>query len=374
MLTEDRKAFKKSISKNKNKVRFSLDTKTLEIPGKDEINEQADGEEDQTENSSPILASKDFRTTLEGTIDLDEKTAGEDMDQESDLDSETASPEVPEMAPIANTELTIDSDEPEPEVEVEVEVSKPSASPPILKVYLENSQGFKSFKYDQSTCVRDVLICLKEKLNLDLIDCYGLVVRLGNQSSVSSFVMLEETRQLYKIKEQYGSDAQFQCMLRYVFVPSTFDELLSNNEHSLNYLYEQSFKDVLLERFGNELKYEMTLHLATLSILHSYANNRSASKRFDAATDYLNKNDFFSEFGTNYELDEFLPASFLDSNILNRTDLKKLLDQNLEWFLEKNFLNRHDIKIEYLKCMNELLQFSGRIFFVNLLVSSSLNL
>lgn len=370
LLTEDRKAFKKSISKNKNKVRFSLDTKTLEIPSKEVANDQEDEEKDQTEDSSPILTSKDFRTTLEGTIDLDEKIIGEDiMGQESDLNSDTASPEVPEMAPIANTEFTIDSEEPEAEVEVEVEVSKPSASPPILKVYLENNQGFKSFKYDQNTCVRDVLICLKEKLNLDLIDCYGLVVRLGNQSSVSSFVMLEETRQLYKIKEQYGSDAQFQCMLRYVFVPSNFDELLSNNEHSLNYLYEQSFKDVLFERFGNELKYEMILHLATLSILHSYANNRSDSKRFDAATDYLNKSDFFSEFGTNYELEEFLPASFLDSNILNRTDLKKLLDQNLEWFLEKNFLNKHDIKIEYLKCMNELLQFSGRVFFVNLLVS-----
>ncbi len=137
------------------------------------------------------------------------------------------------------------------------------------------------------------------------------------------------------------------------------------------YLFKRllkSFKDVIFERFGNELKYEMILHLATLSILHSYANS-SEPKRFDSANDFLNKEDFFKEFGTNYELDQVLPQSFLDSNILNRTDLKKLLDQNLEWFLEKNFLNKHDIKIEYLKCMNELLQFSGRLFFVNLLVS-----
>jgi hypothetical protein len=43
--------------------------------------------------------------------------------------------------------------------------------------------------------------------------------------------------------------------------------------------------------------------------------------------------------------------------------------QNLDWFFEKKFLNKNDIKSEYLKCMNELFQFSGRIFLVYLLVS-----
>lgn len=33
----------------------------------------------------------------------------------------------------------------------------------------------------------------------------------------------------------------------------------------------KSCNDVILERFGNELKYEMVLHLATLSILHEHA-------------------------------------------------------------------------------------------------------
>ena len=112
----------------------------------------------------------------------------------------------------------------------------------------------------------------------------------------------------------------------------------------------------------------MILHLATLSILHHYVKS-SDPRKFEASTDYLNKIEFFNEFGADYELDEFLPQSFLESNILNRKDLRKLLNQNLEWFLEKNFLNKHDIKLEYLKCMSELLQFSGRIFFVTLLVS-----
>jgi hypothetical protein len=69
-----------------------------------------------------------------------------------------------------------------------------------------------------------------------------------------------------------------------------------------------------------------------------------------------------------FNLEKFIPKSLLDSNILKRKDLKRLLAQNLDWFYEKNFLNKNDIKQEYLKCMNELLQYSGRIYYVNLLV------
>ena len=67
-------------------------------------------------------------------------------------------------------------------------------------------------------------------------------------------------------------------------------------------------------------------------------------------------------------LENYLPKTVLDSNILKRKDLKKLILQNLSWFFEKRFFDQASIQIEYLKCMNELLQFSGRIYFVNLLV------
>jgi hypothetical protein len=70
-----------------------------------------------------------------------------------------------------------------------------------------------------------------------------------------------------------------------------------------------------------------------------------------------------------YMLERFLPKSLLESTLLKRKDLKRLLNQNLEWFIEKNFLNKNDIKMEYLKCMNELFQYSGRIFFVTLIVN-----
>ena len=126
----------------------------------------------------------------------------------------------------------------------------------ILKVHMENNRGFKSFKYDRSTCVRDVLNCLKEKLAVNFVDCYGLVIKSSGQNCVSSFVLLEETRHLYTIREQYGKwhdgdddddddvdddggDANFQCLLRFIFVPSSYDNLVYNDENSFDYLYEQ---------------------------------------------------------------------------------------------------------------------------------------
>jgi hypothetical protein len=41
----------------------------------------------------------------------------------------------------------------------------------------------------------------------------------------------------------------------------------------MNLIFDKikSCNDVIFERFGNELKYEMVLHLATLSILHEHA-------------------------------------------------------------------------------------------------------
>lgn len=76
---------------------------------------------------------------------------------------------------------------------------------------------------------------------------------------------------------------------------------------------------------------------------------------------------FFSR--EEFVLENFLPKTVLDSNILKKKDLRKLILQNLSWFFEKKFFNKTSIEIEYLKCMNELLQYSGRIYFVNLLVN-----
>jgi hypothetical protein len=71
-----------------------------------------------------------------------------------------------------------------------------------------------------------------------------------------------------------------------------------------------------------------------------------------------------------FRLEKHLSKSIFQSNVVKRKDLCKLLAKNLEWFIEnKSLMNKVQLKLEYLRCMSELLQYSGRIFLANLTVS-----
>lgn len=147
----------------------------------------------------------------------------------------------------------------------------------ILKVYLEN-KAIKSFKYDKNTVVKDVLYCLKDKLTLNIIEYFGIVVRLLNEDDcVSKYILINETQHLFKLKEQFGNNCIY--MLRFIFIPENYKELIENDINAFNYLYSQSLNDVLTDKFGSEIKYEMILHLSTLSILYEHYNSaRNFSK------------------------------------------------------------------------------------------------
>lgn len=136
----------------------------------------------------------------------------------------------------------------------------------ILKVNLEN-QNVKSFKFDKNTTVKDVLQCLKEKLSIKTMEYFGLVIRITNEyDCVSKYILIDEMQHLFSIREKFGKD--FICMLRFVFIPKSYEELIIFDKNAFKYLYEQSVNDVLKEKYASEIKYEMILHLTTLSILY----------------------------------------------------------------------------------------------------------
>lgn len=157
----------------------------------------------------------------------------------------------------------------------------------ILKVYLEN-KAVKSFKYDRNTYVKDVLWCLKEKLAINNIEYFGLVVKPSNDNSMSKFKLLNELQHLHEINDMFlksgfdseneeeeeeekeheedsessdsaenneklkkksasnsvkirkrGKTVNYVCLFRFVFVPSDFQHLKLNDENAFNYLYEQ---------------------------------------------------------------------------------------------------------------------------------------
>lgn len=85
---------------------------------------------------------------------------------------------------------------------------------------------------------------------------------------------------------------------------------------------------------------------------------------------FKKKSLFYFYYLRELDIGRYLPKSIVESNILPKEDLKKLLIQNLSWFMEKTDLiqDKTNIKMEYLSTIKELFQFSGRIFFVFLLV------
>lgn len=68
-----------------------------------------------------------------------------------------------------------------------------------------------------------------------------------------------------------------------------------------------------------------------------------------------------------WSLEKFLPYSFLQCPLLKRKEVKRLLNQNLEWLSKKQFINRDEVKLEYLNCLNDAHLFMGRIFLVTLI-------
>lgn len=228
LLTEDKKAIKK-INQGKNKVRFCL----------------SEGVKKLTPSSSSSSSEQSF---TESELKQIRNAADDEL---SFLDENEDD----------YNEICIESDE------KKTTQSDPSPSPNrigILKVYLEN-KSTKTFKYDSATCVRDVLTSLKARLDLKLIEHFGLVIKNKGENAVSKLIFLDENLLLYKIDEYYekkcptkskkqNSDchetdssaendnettSDYDCLFRFVFIPTSYENLLSQDINAFNYLYEQ---------------------------------------------------------------------------------------------------------------------------------------
>ncbi|KAG7256883.1 hypothetical protein CRUP_028126 [Coryphaenoides rupestris] len=137
--------------------------------------------------------------------------------------------------------------------------------PNVLKVYLENGQT-KSFKFDNNTSIKDVISTLQEKLSIKSIEHFSLMLEHRAEGSASKLMLLHEQEMLA------------QCFFRISFVPKDPVELLRRDAVAFEYLYVQSCNDVVLERFGSELKYDTALRLAALQMYILTVNTKQSPK------------------------------------------------------------------------------------------------
>ncbi|KAM3608086.1 uncharacterized protein V6R79_018843 [Siganus canaliculatus] len=222
--------------------------------------------------------------------------------------------------------------------------------PNVLKVYLENGQT-KSFKFDSNTSIKDVILTLQEKLSIKSIEHFSLMLEQRNEGSASKLMLLHEQEMLTQVTQRPGSH-KMKCFFRITFVPKDPVELLRRDAVAFEYLYVQSCNDVVLERFGSELKYDTALHLAALQMYILTINTKQSQK---VSLKYIEK-----EWG----LALFLPPAVLSS--MKEKNIKKALthilktNQNLVPPGKK--LTALQAKVHYLKYLSDLRLYGGRVF------------
>ncbi|CAL8344977.1 unnamed protein product [Boreogadus saida] len=222
--------------------------------------------------------------------------------------------------------------------------------PNVLKVYLENGQT-KSFKFDHNTSIKDVISTLQEKLSIKSIEHFSLMLELRAEGSASKLMLLHEQEMLAQVTQRPGAH-KMKCFFRISFVPKDPLELLRRDGVAFEYLYVQSCNDVVLERFGSELKYDTALRLAALQMYILTISSKQSQK---VSLKYIEK-----EWG----LALFLPPAVLSS--MKEKNIKKALthvlktNQNLVPPGKK--LTALQAKVHYLKYLSDLRLYGGRVF------------
>ncbi|XP_067372443.1 FERM and PDZ domain-containing protein 4 isoform X3 [Channa argus] len=222
--------------------------------------------------------------------------------------------------------------------------------PNVLKVYLENGQT-KSFKFDSNTSIKDVILTLQEKLSIKSIEHFSLMLEQRSEGSASKLMLLHEQEMLTQVTQRPGSH-KMKCFFRITFVPKDPVDLLRRDAVAFEYLYVQSCNDVVLERFGSELKYDTALRLAALQMYILTINTKQSQK---VSLKYIEK-----EWG----LALFLPPAVLSS--MKEKNIKKALthilktNQNLVPPGKK--LTALQAKVHYLKYLSDLRLYGGRVF------------
>ncbi|CRK97966.1 CLUMA_CG011338, isoform A [Clunio marinus] len=225
----------------------------------------------------------------------------------------------------------------------------------VLKVFLENGQT-KSFKYDSTTTVQDVVTSLKEKLCITANEHFNLVLEHVKSLKRNKLTLLDPLETVARIASRPGAH-KLRCLFRVTFVPITAADLAQKDLNALDYLFMQCCNDVIQERFAPELQPDVALRLAALHMhQHALANNVSPSK--------LTVKTVEREFG----LERFVPTSLIDG--MKRKELRRLVSHFLKLNSQmtgssSKVLTQLQAKIHYLDIISGLPSYGAKCFSTN---------
>ncbi|EDV91335.1 GH14593 [Drosophila grimshawi] len=225
----------------------------------------------------------------------------------------------------------------------------------VLKVFLENGQT-KSFKYDATTTVQDVVSSLLDKLCLCCGELFSLVLEHVKSLKRNKLTLLDPHESLARIAARPGAH-KLRCLFRITFVPISAAELAQRDLHALDYLYMQCCNDVNQERFAPELQPELALRLAALHMhQHALANNFAPAKLTVKLVE--------REFG----LERFVPVSLFEG--MKRKELRRLISHFLKLNAEmtgssSKVLTQLQAKLHYLDIIASLPSYGAKCFSTN---------
>lgn len=225
----------------------------------------------------------------------------------------------------------------------------------VLKVFLENGQT-KSFKYDSTTTVQDVVTSLRDKLCLSAEEHFSLVLEHVKSLKRNKLTLLNPLETLARIAAQPGAH-KLRCLFRITFVPVSAAVLAQKDLNALDYLYMQCCNDVQQERFAPELQPDVALRLAALHMhQHALANNISPTK--------LTVKTVEREFG----LERFVPSSLIEG--MKNKELRRLIAHFLKLNAQMTGsstkqLTQLQAKIHYLDIISGLPSYGAKCFSTN---------
>ncbi|CAM9314703.1 unnamed protein product, partial [Lampetra planeri] len=234
--------------------------------------------------------------------------------------------------------------------------------PKVLKVYLENGQT-KSFKFDSSTTVRDVVRWLQEKLRIEHGEHFALLLERVTTtattttnattattnattattnatttnaatattaaiSAVPALTLLPEGETLDKVVRRPDARS-LRCRFRVAFYPLNAYEFLCRDPVAFEYFYLQCCNDVVRERWAGELSRETLLLLAALHMQQQQqhaacsSSSSSSSSSSRSSSKYTVKH-IVREWG----METFVPPSLLRSS--KDRELRKTLNHHLK--------------------------------------------
>ncbi|XP_063150890.1 FERM and PDZ domain-containing protein 1 [Candoia aspera] len=228
--------------------------------------------------------------------------------------------------------------------------------PNVLKVYLENGQT-KAFKFEANTTVKDIILTLKDKLSIQSIEHFALV--LEEQYNVLKMYLLHEDEFIEQVVHRKESH-DCRCLFRVCFIPRDPLHLLQQDPVAFEYLYLQSCSDVLQERFAVEMKCSVALRLAALHIQERMITCAQPQK---VSLKYIEKD---------WGIENFISPTLLRN--MRGKDIKKAIsfhmkrNQLLLDPRQKHLLSAAQVRLCYLQILGDLKLYGGKVFNATLML------